>query len=196
MLDTSAVDHGCRGFRTGFPLHVAYDTTQLAYATAFLVRHPDTRLITITLGANDVFVLEDSCATAVNPVQCLQAGLPTVLGDMAIHMGNLLAALRSTRFTGNLIVTNYYSTDYGNPLLTALTAQLNQVLSATAQGYGATVANVFGAFQQASSSTAAGGSPCNAGLLNVDPESTDQCDVHPSVTGQRLIARAMLQALR
>jgi lysophospholipase L1-like esterase len=196
LLDASAVDHGCRGFRGAFPLHAAYDSTQLAYATAFLAKHPDTRLITITVGANDVFVLEDSCEAAINPVQCLQAGLPAVLGGVATHVGSLLATLRSTHFSGALVVTNYYSTDYGDPLLTALTAQLNQELAVTAQAYGATVANVYGAYQQASSGAAAGGSPCRAGLLNVDPQDTGQCDVHPSITGQRLIARAVLQALR
>ena len=40
------------------------------------------------------------------------------------------------------------------------------------------------------------GKTCNAGLLNVDPQHQDLCDVHPSQSGQHLIAETIKQAYR
>ena len=43
------------GLPGSFPLHVAYTSTQLDFATRFLQANPSTRLVTIGLGANDLF---------------------------------------------------------------------------------------------------------------------------------------------
>jgi len=37
FLSTSAEDNGCRAYRSRAPLHVGYTSTQLQYATAFLM---------------------------------------------------------------------------------------------------------------------------------------------------------------
>jgi lysophospholipase L1-like esterase len=191
FLSASAPDHGCRSFRAAFPLHVAYSSTQLAFATAFLGQHPGTDLVTIGLGANDVFVLQDACAGAPNPAQCIQSGLPAVLGAVGSNMAVTLAQLRATGFGGVIVIVNYYSPDYSDPTQTAITALLNQAIAAPAMAYGAVVADVFSAFQSAVSNPAVGGKTCNAGLLNVDPQDATLCDVHPSQSGQRLIAKTV-----
>ena len=191
FLSASGADNGCRSFRAAFPLHVAYGSTQLAFATAFLKQHPGTDLVTLGLGANDVFVLQKACVTDPNPAQCIQSGLPAVLGAAASNMAATLAQLRATGFGGVLVIVNYYSPDYSDPTQTAITALLNQAIAAPALAYGAVVADVFSAFQSAASNPGVGGKTCNAGLLNVDPQDATLCDVHPSQSGQRLIARTV-----
>jgi len=68
---------------------------------------------------------------------------------------------------------------------------LNQAVSAPAASFGAVVADVFSAFEIAATNPFAGGNTCKAGLLNASPQNQFLCDVHPSQSGQRLIARAV-----
>ncbi|HKA73691.1 MAG TPA: hypothetical protein VKE26_17910 [Xanthobacteraceae bacterium] len=55
---------------------------------------------------------------------------------------------------------------------------------------GAVVADAFTAFRAAASTPFAGGKTCTPGLLNVKPFDPTQtlCDVHPSQSGQKLLA--------
>lgn len=196
FFSPTAPDNGCRAFRSQFPLHVTYTSTQLAYAQAFLTQHRATRLVTIGLGANDLFLLEDACATDTNPQQCIEAGLPAVLAAVGSNMATILAQLRATGFAGVIVIVNYYSLDYSNSSETAITAALNQAIAAPATAYGAVVADVFASFQKVVSNPVIGGSTCNAGLLNVDPQNESLCDVHPTQSGQRLIAKTVAEAYR
>jgi len=193
FLSLTAVDNGCNAFRAEFPLHVAYTSSQLDFATAFLKDHRETRLVTIALGANDGFLLEDSCATAANPELCIEAGLPALLATVEGNMQTILGDLRATGYGGAIVVLNYYSTDYTDATQTELTELLNQAMSAPAAAFGAVVADVFSAFEKAA--TPAGGKTCNAGLLNVNPQNQALCDVHPTQSGQRLMAQTVVRAL-
>jgi hypothetical protein len=58
---TSADDNGCRAYRSHFPLHAGYSTSQLDFAEAFLAEHKNTKLVTLQLGANDAFLLQKQC---------------------------------------------------------------------------------------------------------------------------------------
>jgi lysophospholipase L1-like esterase len=196
FLSSTGADNGCRAFRAAFPLHVAYSSTQLAFATSFLMRHRHVRLVTIGIGANDLLILENTCATSPNPQVCIQAGLPTVLATVSANMGTILAELRATGFGGVIVIVNYYSLDYSDPTGTGITELLNQAISAPAKPYGAVVADVFSAFQKVVANPVVGGKTCNAGLLNVDPQNQDLCDVHPTQSGQRLIAKTIARAYR
>jgi lysophospholipase L1-like esterase len=196
FTSSTGADNGCRAFRAAFPLHVAYNSTQLAFATSFLMRHRHVRLVTIGLGANDLFILQNACATNPNPQLCIEAGLPTVLATVAANMATILAELRATGFGGVIVIVNYYSLDYSDSAGTGITELLNQAVTAPAKAYGAVVADVFNAFQQAVASPAVGGKTCNAGLLNVDPQNQALCDVHPTQSGQRLIAKTISRAYR
>ena len=95
-------------------------------------------------------------------------------------------------------MVNYYSLDYSDTANTAITRLLNQSITAPARSFGAVVADVFTAFQNAVSNPAIGGKPCNAGLLNVNPQDPTQatCDVHPSQSGQLLIAGTVARAIK
>jgi lysophospholipase L1-like esterase len=194
FLSSTGADNGCRAFRGTFPLHVAYSSTQMAFATSFLMRHRQVRLVTIGIGANDLFILQDACARSPNPQLCFEAGLPALLATVAANMATILAELRATGFGGVIVIANYYSLDYSDRAGTGLTELLNGAIIAPAKAYGAVVADVFTAFQTVVANSAVGGKTCNAGLLNVDPQDQSLCDVHPSQSGQRLIAKTITGA--
>ena len=191
FISSTGADNGCRGFRSAAPLHVAYSGTQLDFATAFLAAHQNTRLVTIGLGANDAFILQRACN---NDPTCISNGLPQVLAAITTNMDSILRALRAARFHGVLEVVNYYSLNYADPTGTGLTQLLNQAISQPAAADGAVIADAFNAFKTAAGSPFAGGNTCKAGLLNASPANQFLCDVHPSQSGQQLLAGAVEDA--
>ena len=189
FLSFAAPDDGCREFRTaGAQLHISYNSTQLDFALAFLKSHPQTRLITVGLGANDVLLLRAVCQ---GDPTCIATELPTVLAAVTANMGTILTDLRAAGFTGTIIVVNYYSVDYSDPTETGLTSALNDALATAAAQSGGVVADVFTAFQTAT--VPAGDKTCNVGLLNASPASQFTCDIHPSQSGQMLIGKVVAQ---
>jgi len=199
FISSAAQDNGCREYRELYPLHEGYKSAQLDFATQYLHTHRDVRLVTITLGANDAFLLEASCASYPTPQEvaaCIEAGVPGLLSEVAGNLGKILYELRTGGYSGAIVLTNYYSLDYSDTAGTALTAALNSAIEAPAKAYGAVVANVFSAYQRAASTTAAGGKTCNTGLLNPDVYKQFVCNIHPTRTGHRLIAEVVTKALR
>jgi hypothetical protein len=189
FLSSQAPDNGCRLYRQHAPLHVNYGSaaTQSAYATTFLQQNGNTALVTIQLGADDVFLLEQQCN--YNP-QCIAGGLPQVLETAGANMATILGGLRATGYAGPIVVVNYYSTDYTNPTVTQIASALNQAITTPAPIFGAVVADVFSAFQAAAQQ--AGGRTCVAGLLNTKLGGNIlACDDHPSQSGQKLIAQTV-----
>jgi lysophospholipase L1-like esterase len=193
FLSSSAADNGCHAYRANAPLHVTYTSTQLRYASSFLKNHRETQLVTIGLGANDLFLLETSCG---GDPACISAHLPEALASIGANMETILSSLRATGFRRTIVVANYYSLDYSDVAGTGITALLNQALGAAAAANGAVVADIFTAFQAAVSNPFAAGSSCRAGLLNALPANQFLCDVHPSQSGQRLIAETVEHAAR
>jgi lysophospholipase L1-like esterase len=192
FLSASAPDNGCKFFRSQVPLHVQYSGTQSSFALTFLASHRQTRLVTVLLGANDVALLETACA---GDPTCIANGLPQVLATVSQNMATILGQIRGTGYRGVIIVENYYSLDYTNPTATEGTVLLNQAVTAPAATFGAVVADVFSAFQAAAASNPfAGGNTCKAGLLNASTPDQFTCDVHPSQSGQQLIAQAVERA--
>jgi len=193
FLSTSADDNGCRAYRSRAPLHVGYTSTQLQYATDFLMTRRETQLVTITLGANDLFLLQRQCG---GDPDCIVAHLPEALANIGTNMDTILSSLRATGFERAIVVANYYSIDYNDALQTRITQLLNQTLSAAAAAHEAVIADAFSAFRDAVSTPVAAGSPCRAGLLNALPADQFLCDIHPSQSGHRLIAKTAEQAAR
>ena len=196
FLSRTAPDNGCRAYRALFPLHVIYpsvNATQLTYATTYLKQHTSVALVTIQLGANDILLLEEQCN---NDPTCIANGAPQVFATAEANMTASLAALRATGYSGPIIVLNYYSPDYSNQFDTEITEGLNQAITAPAPAYGAVVADVFSAFEAASSNPFAGGQTCVAGLLApANPQtSPPTCDDHPSQYGHKLIAQVVAAA--
>jgi lysophospholipase L1-like esterase len=188
FLSSTAPDDGCRFYRSQVPLHVSYTSTQLDFAVSFLKSHPETRVVSIGLGANDVLLLRTQCA---DDPTCIALGLPHVLFAVQTNLVTILSNLSAAGFKGIIVVVNYYSVDYSDTNETLITAALNQTLAAASAQAGSVVADVFTAFQAAAGP--AGGHTCNVGLLNASPQNQFACDIHPSQSGQKLIARTVEQ---
>src|SRR5262249_11904732 len=139
LLSATAADNGCRAFRAAFPLHVPYSNTQIAFATEYLRHHRNVRVVTLGVGANDLFLLQSACASSPNPTACIEAELPSVLASLGANIAKPLHDIRSTGFGGELVIVNYYSLDYSDAANTGVTKLLNQSLAAPAKSFDAVV---------------------------------------------------------
>lgn len=195
MITVGAQSNGCEnsigssyGYRTFFPLHVNYPGTQLSYAVDYLHRHPRTRLVTIDIGANDLFICQ-----ATTSDHCTGADFPAVLRQITENLRTILLTLRQAgHYHHNLVLMTYYSLNYSDPVQVAGTMALNAALTAAGRGLDVLVADGFAAFRQASQN--AGGDPCAAGLLIALP--TGGCNIHPSALGHHVLAAAIAAAIR
>lgn len=189
LISLSGPDWLCEPWlKQGFPLHVTYSSSQLQFAVSYLRSHPHTRLVTLMIGANDLFRLQGLCN---NDRACIQKGLPGVLATFRANLNTIFATLRNQAHYHHQIVTlTYYSPNYRDQFTTGAISQLNQVIANRAVAWGSAVADGFKAFGVASGF----GDPCAAGLLIRTSATT--CDVHPSLKGHALLAATVLAALR
>jgi lysophospholipase L1-like esterase len=173
------------GYRTEYPLHVQYPGTQLQYALKYLALHRHTtRLVTIDIGANDVFLCQETTADKCASTAELQA----VLKKIQVNLSIIYALIRDVaRYHGPLVALTYYSLSYSDPTQVAGTEELNSAIASVTEKFGGKVANGFAAFE--GPSEAHGGSPCTAGLLIELPDGT--CNIHPSPEGHLLLAQAI-----
>jgi lysophospholipase L1-like esterase len=172
------------GYRTEYPLHVQYTGTQMLYALRYLATHRNTRLVTIDIGANDVFLCQETTADACASTAELQA----VLKKIEVNLSVIYALIRDVaRYHGPLVALTYYSLSYSDPTQVAGTEAVNSAIASVTEKFGGKVADGFAAFE--GPSDAAGGSPCAAGLLIKLPDGT--CNIHPSPAGHQLLAQAI-----
>ncbi len=195
LLIAGAQSNGCEnspgspvGYRTLYPLHVQYKGTQIDYALHYLATHKHTRLITIDIGANDAFLCQET-----TPDQCSSpAELAGLAAEIAGNLGTIFHDLRDKAgYQGPIVALSYYSLSYSDPTQLAVTQFLNSVIAGVTMANGGIVADGFTAFE--GPSLAFGGDPCAAGLLIKLHNGT--CNIHPSPTGQRLLAGAIAQAI-
>jgi lysophospholipase L1-like esterase len=194
LLVAGAQSNGCEnspgspvGYATLYPLHVQYQGTQMDYALHYLAAHRHTRLITIDIGANDAFLCQETTSDRCSSPQEL-AG---VANELAGNLGTIFHDLRAVAgYQGPIVALTYYSLSYSDPTQVAGTQFLNSVIAGVATANGGIVADGFSAFE--GPSLAFGGDPCAAGLLIKLPDGT--CNIHPSPTGQRLLAATIAQA--
>ena len=191
MLVAGVVSNGCEnspasptGYRTLYPLHVQYQGTQMEYALKYLAVHHHIQLVTIDIGANDVFLCQetttDHCASA--------AELQAVLQEIQANLTAIYTQIRDAgHYRGPLVALTYYSLSYSDPAQVAGTQLLDSVIASVTKAFGGKVADGFAAF--AGPSAAFGGSPCAAGLLIKLPDGT--CNIHPSPAGHLLLAQAI-----
>jgi lysophospholipase L1-like esterase len=186
FIDATAQSNGCEdtpssdvGFRTAFPLHVDYDSTdqaQLDYAVSAVQRADDVELVTLQIGANDAFLCQQTTAD-----RC-QAEVGTVATAVQGNVDHVLATLRGQGgYDGTIVVVTYYALDYSG-WEAAATRLLDDAIATAATANGALVADGYEAFRP--DAEAAGGSSVAAGLVLPN-------DVHPSAQGQRLLADAV-----
>ena len=188
FLDEAAESNGCTnrrgegpGYRDAYPLHVDYQGAQMDEAVRVLQDTDDVELVTLQIGANDGFICADTpgCATV--------EGITAVAQTVQTNVDTILAEVRDRGgYDGQILVVQYYATDYSDALTTFALGKINDALAAAAQAHDADVVSGFDAFRPAAE--AAGGSSIAAGL--VYPH-----DVHPTPQGQRLLADAVEQAI-
>ena len=172
------------GYRTLYPLHVPYRGTQMQYALRYLVLHRNTRLVTIDIGANDVFLCQETTADGC----ASNAEVQAVLEEIQANLTTIYTKIRDVaRYHGPLVALTYYSLSYSDPASVAGTEALNSAIASVTEKFGGRVADGFAAFE--GPSAAFGGSPCAAGLLIKLPDGT--CNIHPSPAGHLLLARAI-----
>jgi lysophospholipase L1-like esterase len=177
-------DNGCAAFRSVAPLHASYIGTQLAFAVGYIRAHPDTELVSIDIGGNDLFVLLATCGTSRS---CFAAGFPALLSSLANNLATIYGSLRAAGFTGHLVALTYYLTNYNDQDAATAIGAINSVVANVTTAFGGRFADGFGAFQ--AEATEAGGDSCAAGLLIRLP--TGGCDIHPSKAGQEILAEAI-----
>lgn len=198
---TSMLTH-CADWASFTP-HLAYDTngSQLAAAVGYLAAHPDTSLVSIDIGSNDLLGAIRSCqappSTAL--LTCLQAHLPGVLATFAHNYLTILGAIHQAAPHATIVMFGLY-----NPLATALpgsdallTDEVNPLIHSIAAGFSAAtgahvrVADAFSAINHRA------GSRAEATFVCVRTwECSGYHDVHPTSVGYRQLAIAMLHALR
>jgi lysophospholipase L1-like esterase len=172
-------DNGCRDNRQLYALHVDYNGTQLAFAIDYLKKHPNTELVTIDLGANDVSKLNRMCQAQFS---CVLAGITTTLLDYDKNMNYILGELRKV-YDGQLVGMGIY-----NPYPNDSTAEwglgkLNGEFATELAAHDGVFVDGLAAFKTASAD------PCADGLLVKMPDGT--CDIHPTAKGHEILATAI-----
>ena len=180
FVSPNGADNHCRENRKAYPLHVAYDGTQLQAAVEFLATTPDTELVTIDIGANDVFLLDHLCG---RDFACILSNFVATMGDYERNVEFIMAQLRKV-YSGPLVALSIY-----NPYPADATAQyaLEKIDAALAEkitAHGGVLADGMTAF-----AFAGNGDPCKAGLLIDLGDGT--CDVHPTPAGAKVLADAI-----
>jgi lysophospholipase L1-like esterase len=194
MINPRAPSNGCetsarggRGYRAMFPLHVSYRGSQLSFAVQYLRQHPGTRLVTLGIGANDLFRCQELTAD-----HCGGSDLGPTLAQVTANLDIILGALRNqAHYRHTLVVLAYYANKYADPASVAPIEALNAAMTAPAARHGALLADGFAAFRAAAARF--GGSTCAAGLRV--KLASGGCDLHPTPLGDQVLARAIQAAI-
>ena len=134
------------GYRTQFPLHVQYRGTQMQYALRYLAVHRHTRLATINIGANDVFLSQETTADACASAAEVQA----VLQEIQANLTTIYTKIRDVaHYHGLLVALTYYSLSYSDPAQVAGAEALNSAIASVTEKFGGKVADGFAAFRRA-----------------------------------------------
>ena len=194
LIDDTAQSNGCEntptkgnvGYRTLHPLHAHYSGSQLAFAVGYLKKHHKVRLVSLMIGANDAFVCQettpDKCSTLSE-----QAG---VVATVAKNVHTILAAIRNkAHYRGQIAILNYYSLNYADSPASQQSELLNNTVDTAAKPFHVEVADGFGELEAGAAHS--GGNSCAAGLLTQLVNAPSPCGIHPSYSGQALLAQAV-----
>jgi lysophospholipase L1-like esterase len=211
FIDTRAQDNGCKGWRAaGDAMHVQYASStesQLGFALAYLAANPNTATVSLGIGANDMLLVQNACEAAYDPTtdatyvadvtNCELSKMPGVIEAAAGNIGYIASAIRQSGYRGQLVLVTYYATQYTNPNDPTLqsVAGLDEAMVKVAQAYpqlGLSIAKGFSSFAAAAIAQG-GGDACQAGLLYKLSDGT--CNIHPSASGQLLLAAAVAAAV-
>jgi lysophospholipase L1-like esterase len=192
LINVHTLSNGCEnGYRKLYPLHTKYSGAQLSYAVSFLRQHSRVRLVSLMIGANDIFLCEKN-----SPSHCLSpADQNKTISMVARNVKAILSAIRTQgRYKGQIAIVTYYSTDFTSALINGVIKKLNSAVVTVAKPYKIEVADGFNQFRLASIKYA--NKPCLAGLITQLNSTAGNCGVHPTYAGSALLAEAVLSAIR
>ena len=217
FLNVSVMDNGCNDphivppavsdlmpviippFKTTYGLHTSYTGAQMDFANLQLKSNKNIKLVTLSIGANDVLLILPQLEACGSNGTCAQKALSDALETYATNLELILTTIRS-EYQGALVLMTYYSPD---PSLNSVTQALNSTMTQVAAqlsaqpGFAAIrIADGYTAFQLGSVFT--NHNACQAGLLiKLPPSPYDllPCDVHPSPIGRDLLAATVDLAL-
>ena len=187
LLSALAPDNGCRAWKGAFSLHDDYETTQIAFALAYVAANPDAKYISINIGANDLFLVQKKC---LGDLACIQGALPGALAAYGQNLGATYTLLRTAGFKGKFVALTTYATNYNDPLSVGALTALNGVMAQVTAAFGGVVADGYGTFKFFADKK--GGDSCAAGLLIELPGGG--CDIHPSQKGRDILAVSVVAA--
>jgi hypothetical protein len=188
FISLTGTDNGCFQARNaGLPLHTAYSGSQLDFAVWYLRSHPHTRLVTLTIGANNLLL----CAQNTPDMCASPTEIAGVLTSYQQDLTTILTKIRKV-YHHQLVAVTYYSTDYRNTQVTGLIKALNDVTTQVTRSFHGTIADGFAAF--ATVAAGSGGDTCAAGLLIKLSDGT--CNKHPTTVGAQLLADTLTAAVR
>ncbi len=198
FLDTSVLDNGCNSphfqppaptippFKTAFGLRANYTGAQMAFAESELEKDKHIKLVTLSIGANDVLLALPALESCGTDATCAQGVLGPVLQTYALNLAQILIGIRA-HYPGLLVLMTYYSPI---PALDGVTQALNSTMTQVGSQFpDIKIADGYAAFQLASA--AFHHDACQAGLLiklPPGPYTTTPCDIHPSPLGRALLA--------
>ena len=172
--------------RRSFPLHLKYTGSQLAFAVSYLRAHPDTRLVSLMIGANDLFRCQETTKDGC------QTELPAARAALAHNVRRILSTIRNqAHYRGQLVIFNYYALNYGIAAISGQSTLLNSTVDGAARQFHVRFADGFGELHTAT--VHSGGDPCKAGLLT--QTGAGKCGIHPSYAGQVLLAHTLHNAI-
>jgi lysophospholipase L1-like esterase len=203
FLDPKAEDNGCRKNRGDYKLHTdwAGAPDQIAFVTAYLEKavaaHAQPPLVTISLGGNDLLLVQKHCKVGLLTAPCELLRLPFAEHAYGEHLEDILLRIDATGYTGKVVLMTTYAPDYSDTVATIGLKMFNSELKEHAQsaqgkakGIQIRVADTYAAFEAAAKEH--GGKTCQTGLLIPNGDGT--CDIHPTADGHALIAKTMLEA--
>ncbi len=167
-------------------------SSQLEYAQNFLNQHPNTKLVTISLGGNDLLMLQDECNREENPILCKVSRLPQVALTLADNLVKIFKSLRETSYKGDIVIVTQYANNYKDAIQQLALVTIKNQIWIISRLTGVKVADAFEAMKKDSS--AFNGSLCKAGF--VVPLAADKCDNHPAEKGREILATTVMDAIK
>ena len=204
FLSLTGIDNVCRFYRfvADNPLHVEYQGSQMDFALRYLRGHPDTRLVTLTLGANDFFRWQHDCVQPMPPPAvntCAPdpaTSFGVMLATMQANLTTIFDKIRGTGYSGLIVGMTYYSLTYPD---TSGAAILNGPMQAALKAPGVAGHEASGVEAWRATAMAVPppdtGSSCMAGLLIRLAPGPKGCDVHPTPLGRDLLAAKVLETI-
>jgi lysophospholipase L1-like esterase len=191
FVSATGADNGCRQEKARGRLHTVYTSTQLDFATSFLKAHPETKLVTIDIGANDLILAKKACNGSA---LCEATAVPKVVPQVGANARTIFKAIRDTGYSGPLVLLSTYVPDYNNTMERIAMEAMNEAVTLELQksDIHGLIAHGYHAMHDATASS--NGDACAAGLLIKLPQGG--CDIHPTPAGRAVLEQAVLDALK